>query len=144
MVFASCASTKNTSSINLTPFLSVNGNEVNSAIINYKADYGIDSHDGDVLKGEIEVEISELVQRSQTLKIGGYLTGIYINDSKEKLINANIKVLNSERNTIEEFRADSVGSFELNFDYENGYLLEFNYIGYRTLFVDISKLLSKG
>lgn len=93
--------------------------------------------------GEIEIRISELVERQQTLRINGDLTGIYINNSEEKLINANIKVLDGNRNLVEEFRADSKGSFELNFDYRNGYLLEFNYIGYRTLFVDISKLLSK-
>ncbi len=93
--------------------------------------------------GEIEIRISELVENQQTLRISGDLTGIYINNSEEKLINATIKVLDRNRNLIEEFRADSIGSFELNFDYENGYLLEFNYIGYRTLFVDIPKMVAK-
>tara|TARA_R110002096_G_scaffold435139_1_gene659479 strand:- start:146 stop:616 length:471 start_codon:yes stop_codon:yes gene_type:complete len=143
LVFASCANTKNTSSENLTPTLSVNGYEFNSAIINYNPNYGFDSPDGDVLMGEIEIRISELVENQQTLRISGDLTGIYINNSEEKLINATIKVLDRNRNLIEEFRADSIGSFELNFDYENGYLLEFNYIGYRTLFVDIPKMVAK-
>lgn len=140
----SCGSSQSVKSTdNLVPSLYLNGENFDSAIINFESDYGYDRPDGDVLMGEFEINISEMTYRDGVLNISGDVLGTYLNSSEEKLRNAIIKLVDSQRKVIKSFGSDSTGSFDLEFKYRSEYILEFNYVGHRTLFIDLSKLMSQ-
>lgn len=139
----SCASTQPINSTeNLFPNLIINGDNFDSAIINFESDYGYDRPDGDVLLGEFTIKISNLTYRDGILSITGNVIGTYRNNSEE-LWNTLIYLLDSEREVLKSFRSDSSGNFSLKFKYSSEYILEFNYIGYRSLLIDLSKVKSQ-
>ncbi len=126
----------------MTPSILFNGNEYNSAIINYKSDYGYDRSDGDVLMGEFKIEIQELNQSQSEINITGQVRGVYLDEPETVLWNTDIKLLDKNRNIMKEFRADTSGFFQIQFDNSEERILEFNFIGWRTIFIDVNKLLT--
>ena len=140
---ASCASSESGFKSSMSPSLLVNGENYNSVIINFEPDYGYDRSDGDVLMGEFKIEIQELNQTQNEIYMSGQVRGIYLDEPDIELWNTNIKLLDKNRNNLNEFRADTSGFFLVQFDISEERILEFNFIGWRTIFIDINKLLTK-
>jgi|GEM_PF-1456608 Zn-finger nucleic acid-binding protein len=127
----------------MSPSLLVNGENYDSAIINFESDYGYDRSDRDVLMGEFKIELQELNQSQSEINITGQVRGVYLDEPETGLWNTDIKLLDKNRNIMKEFRADTSGFFQIQFDNSEERILEFNFIGWRTIFIDVNKLLTK-
>lgn len=116
------------------PSVFFNDKDLSSAIYDY------DPWDSDVRAGEFLIRLSEIHQAEGELKIEGI---VLAKDSREALIGAVVTVTDSQQNTLKTVSTDSTGNFSVTSDFETGNLLEFRFIGFRTVWIDISKLIAQ-
>ena len=112
---------------------------LSSSIITAPPDYCNGCKDGDVILGEYLFQIEKIEKNTNRLILSGQLLDM---DSKGELRGGQVFILDSNEELIESTVTNQTGRFEISSSLRKSTFLKLSMVGYRTILIDLKKILN--